>query len=130
MNLNQCPCSGKTLGRLLQPAILAVLANGPVHGYRVAHQVGRLEMFHGQSPDPTGVYRALKAMQSRRLVLAKWDLSEAGPAKREYRLTRTGKDCLARWVCTLAGYRDAIDDLLGMARRASRRRAAVRLKKA
>jgi PadR family transcriptional regulator, regulatory protein PadR len=131
VNFNLCPCSGKTLAKLLQPAALAVLAREPVHGYLIARRLEGLGMFRGQKPDPTGLYRLLKAMEEKGLVSASWDLPEAGPAKRRFSLTAGGRACLARWTRTLQDYRKSIDGLLdllhGSVRKAScpRRRACA-----
>jgi PadR family transcriptional regulator PadR len=114
VNLDLCPCSGKTLAKLLQPAALAVLAREPVHGYLIARRLEGMAMFKGQKPDPTGLYRLLKAMEERGLVSSSWDLPDAGPAKRRFSLTAGGKACLARWARTLEDYRKSIDGLLGL----------------
>ena len=53
MNLDECPCSGKTLARVLKPAILALLAKEPMHGYRIARRLLELSMFRSQPPDTT-----------------------------------------------------------------------------
>jgi DNA-binding PadR family transcriptional regulator len=119
VNLDQCPCAGGTLSKLIQPGILTVLAERPLHGYRLVRQLARFQTLGGSKPDATGVYRALKAMQKRGLVTSKWDLSEPGPAKHLYRLTRLGKICLTRWVRTLRDYREALGELLGLVERAS-----------
>jgi DNA-binding PadR family transcriptional regulator len=114
-----CPCTGKTLDKLIQPAILALLAEGPAHGYALAERIGAMPGFAGHKPDVSGVYRFLKAMQRKRLVVSAWDLSEAGPAKKTYQLTSDGRHCLRRWVRTLEEYREGIAALLKTARKAA-----------
>jgi DNA-binding PadR family transcriptional regulator len=114
-----CACTGATLDKLIQPAVLAVLAEGPLHGYRLAERIGALPSFGGEKPDVSGVYRYLKAMQRKGLVLSSWNLSESGPAKKTYEVTPAGRRCLRRWVRTLEHYRDAIAALLTTARRAA-----------
>jgi PadR family transcriptional regulator, regulatory protein PadR len=118
-DLSGCPCTGGTLDRLIQPAILAVLAEGPLHGYRIAERIGAMPGFAGQKPDVSGVYRFLKAMQRKGMVLSSWDLSEAGPAKKSYQITPAGKRCLKRWIGTLEAYRESITSLLSAARKAA-----------
>jgi len=118
-DLEKCPCAGGTLNKLIQPGILTVLAERPLHGYRIVQHLARLQTLGGAKPDATGVYRALKAMQKRGLVTSKWDLSEPGPAKHLYRLTRLGKTCLSRWVRTLRDYREALGELLRIVQKAS-----------
>ncbi len=117
-DFERCPCAGGTLDKLVRPAILSVLAAGPLHGYRLVEKLGSLGVSRGVQPDPTGVYRALRSMQRMRLVAARWDVSGPGPAKHVFRLTPAGKACLRTWVETLTTYRYAIDELLVTARHA------------
>lgn len=107
-----CPCSGKTLARLLHPALLVCLAHGPAHGYGLLRQLAELKMFANGEPDHAGVYRTLKQMESKGLVRSEWDLG-VGAARKVFSLTETGAACLDYWVVTLGHYRDAIDELLG-----------------
>lgn len=113
--LDQCPCSGTTLARLIQPAVMGVLATEPLHGYVIVRRLAGMAMFRGQGPDATGVYRLLKSMERRRLVSSNWEIAARGPAKRRYQLTPAGRSCLKRWVATLRVYREAIADLLDRA---------------
>ncbi|MCX5676549.1 MAG: helix-turn-helix transcriptional regulator [Planctomycetota bacterium] len=87
--------------------------------YRVVQRLAETPIMRGSRPDPTGVYRMLRLMEKRGLVVSSWDLSDSGPAKRSYRLTPGGRRCLARWVRTLDVYRRAIDGLLRAARQAA-----------
>jgi DNA-binding PadR family transcriptional regulator len=114
-----CPCTGATLDRLIQPAILVILAEGPVHGYLVAERIGEMPGFSGPKPDISGIYRTLKSMEQRGLVLSSWDLSDSGPAKKCYQLAPGGRECLRQWVKTLETYRQGIAELLRAARRAA-----------
>lgn len=115
---DECPCAGRTLDKLIQPAILAVLAEGPLHGYRLTERIGEFSMFGGQKPDASGVYRFLKAMERKGMVVSSWATSDSGPAKRSYLLTPTGERCLRRWITTLDEYREGITSLLKAARKA------------
>jgi len=113
-----CPCSGGTLDRLIQPAILAVLSQEPSHGYRIAEKISEMPHFLQQKPDVSGIYRFLKNMESKGLVVSSWDTPGTGHAKRLYQITAAGQECLARWVQTLDGYLTAITSLLEVARAA------------
>jgi PadR family transcriptional regulator, regulatory protein PadR len=113
-----CPCSGGTLDKLIQPAILAVLSEEPSHGYRIAEKIGEMPGFDGVKPDVSGVYRFLKSMETKGLVVSSWDMPGKGHAKRLYEVTTAGEACLARWVETLDGYRKTISTLLKAARAA------------
>lgn len=124
--LDECPCAGRHLEKFIQPAILAVLAEEPLHGYLLVQRLGRLPMFMEQSPDSTGVYRFLKAMEDRGLVVAEWDLSKSGPARKLLRLTAKGRECLDQWVATLEGYYSQFGQMLDVLRQAAIRSAPAR----
>ena len=118
--LDNCPCCGVTLDKLLRPAILTALAAGPLHGYLIAKRIEGLRIARGCCPDTTGIYRALHSMQEDDFVSARWDTKSGGPARRLYRLSPRGRKCLTRWVDTLEEYDAAIRQLLSTAKRASR----------
>jgi DNA-binding PadR family transcriptional regulator len=119
LDLDTCPCGGNTLDKLIQPALLAVLAEETAHGYRLAERLGELPICGGQKPDLSGIYRALKSMEAAGLVVASWDLSDTGPAKRLFRITPAGRQCLTHWIDTLQQYRKHINALLKTVRKAA-----------
>lgn len=111
-----CPCTGKTLARLVRPAVLTLLAGEAMHGYEVLRRLGTMRLFRGQAPDATGVYRTLREMEAEGLVVGTWDTGGHGPAKRRYAVTDAGLACLVRWTQTLAAYQAGLAELLGAAR--------------
>ena len=113
-----CPCSGGTLDKLIQPAILAMLADEPAHGYRIAEQIGEIPNFLGEKPDVSGIYRSLKSMASKGLVVSSWETPGQGHAKRLYEITSAGEKCLAQWAETLESYLVAIAGLSEVVRAA------------
>jgi DNA-binding PadR family transcriptional regulator len=113
MEFDHCPCSGRTLARLLQPAVMAVLAREEAHGYGIMQRLRAMSMFRRQAPDPTGVYRLLRTMEEKNLLAAEWDTPRRGLARRRYSLTAQGRRCLRQWVATLKDYQSAIGDVLG-----------------
>ena len=118
---DDCPCSGAHLSRLLQPAIMTILAGGGLHGYAIVERLAETAVLAGDRPDSTGVYRVLSTMEERGFVTSSWDTSERGPARKIYELTSPGDKCLARWVSSLSDYHRAIGELLERARKASAR---------
>ena len=122
LDLDACPCSGRTLGKFVQPAVMTVLAGGDLHGYQIVKRLTRLPTLGGSRPDSTGVYRVLRSMEKQGFVVSTWDLSDRGPAKKSYRLTSSGRQCLCQWVTTLEEYRTAISGLLRAARQVSVKR--------
>jgi len=119
LDLADCPCTGGTLDKLIQPAILIVLSGGPLHGYALAERLSGMPMLGGHKPDGSGVYRFLKTMETNELVKSSWDTSQPGPAKRVYEMTEAGQCCLRAWIRTLEQYRDRINLLLRAARDAT-----------
>lgn len=118
---DRCPCAGATLEKLIQPAVLTVLAGGEMHGYGIVQRIAAMPVLDGRGPDAAGVYRTLRSMRKRELVSCSWDVSGTGPAKRLYRLTAGGRQCLSNWIETLVRHREAIGGLLAEARKAMAR---------
>lgn len=116
--LGKCICSGKSLDRMLRPAILTILSDKVqgLHGYAVEQELQTLKFFRDQPPDYTGLYRLLKRMESEELLSSTKSDSEAGPSKRVYRLTDHGRRCLARWLNSLTRYQEMLEDLLTRAK--------------
>jgi len=117
---SQCPCVGATLDKLVQPAILAILSKGPIHGYELARTIGNIPHFLDGAPDISGIYRMLKLLESRGLVTAHWDISQEGRPKRLFAITHTGHQCLKNWNITLKHYQKSIGSLLKMTQTAIR----------
>lgn len=109
---DRCPCTGVNLDRFIQTMILLYLAEQDLHGYGLVQKIMESPMSKGEKPDPTGVYRILKSMEARGLVVSSWDLPESGPPKRIYRITTAGMACLDRWVTTLRDYVNSLEALI------------------
>ena len=70
----------------LRACLLLLMAERPTHGYDLLARLGEL----GPHPDAGGVYRILRTLEREGLVESWWGESEAGPARRLYRLTAEG----------------------------------------
>ncbi len=116
--LSDCPCDGNTLDKLLHPAILVALTEGPIHGYRLAERIEQMIGMFGGMPDVSGIYRFLKKMECNGLVASTWQSGDSGHAKRLYELTPDGQACLTQWTATLETYVEAISNLLREAKAA------------
>ena len=119
VKLDKCVCSGKSLDRMLRPAVLTILCDQPqgLHGYAVEKELQGFRFFQNQRPDYTGLYRLLKRMETERLLSSTEGDSQVGPSKRTYRPTRRGRRCLACWLDSLVKYQEMLDDLLVQAKR-------------
>ena len=116
--LSDCPCDGNTLDKLVQPAILVALTEGPIHGYRLAEQIEQMVGIFGGKPDVSGVYRFLKKMEVGGYVASTWQAGDGGHARRLYELTPDGRACLMRWTSTLESYLKTVSNLLNEAKAA------------
>ena len=89
-----CPCRGKTLMRFVQPIILAVLWESPCHGYRLIQKIARTKLWYGVTPDPAGIYRTLRDMERRGLIVSQRVLDGGkGHECRSFSITEAGGGC-------------------------------------
>ncbi len=93
----------------LKPCLLLLLAEGPSHGYELLEQVRRLGI---KGAEPGGLYRYLRAMEKEDLVSSWWEPSQAGPARRTYVLTDSGRVALNESVQSLRDVRRILVGLL------------------
>ena len=93
----------------LRPAILLLLRENPAHGYDLME---RLRPFGFHRPDPGGLYRALRSLETDGLVRSAWEPSQTGPERRIYEITRAGGEELHRLVAGLEAGRESLDAFL------------------
>jgi transcriptional regulator len=79
----------QTLKGVLDPLILAVLAEGPLHGYAVIEELKTRSGGELDLPEGT-VYPALHRLERRGLLRSAWTRAE-GRRRRVYRLTASGR---------------------------------------
>ena len=115
-----CPCEGHTLDRLLPPTVMSLLSEGPLHGYALIEKSKLSPLLNGSTPDPSGMYRILTALEGHGLVSHGWCEPGEGPAKRIYELTPSGRKCLRRWIDTLDEYQKNIGRLVRIMRKTKR----------
>ena len=87
---------------LLTAWVLLLLAGEPGHGYELR---GRLEAA-GVCTDTGAVYRVLRKLEREDCAESMWATSDAGPQRRQYRLTEKGRRALAENVPTITATRD------------------------
>jgi DNA-binding PadR family transcriptional regulator len=112
MRFDDCPCSGKSLSRLVHAAILGALSRGDAHGYEIAQRLGELRSFADQPADYAAIYRTLGLMERDGYVSGRWEDPKQGPARKVFHLTAAGRACLRHWRGTLRSYRNSVDELL------------------
>lgn len=87
------------LRAVLSQAVLRVLADGPTYGYAISE---RLEAAGFGKVKGGTLYPLLGRLEAAGLVLIEWRAGEAGPGRKYYELTPSGKASLAeqteRWT--------------------------------
>ena len=79
----------------VRSCVLLLTAEAPAHGYDL---LDRLETVGVVGADAGGLYRILRSMEQEGLLTSHWETSDAGPARRTYRLTDEGIDWLHAWA--------------------------------
>jgi PadR family transcriptional regulator, regulatory protein PadR len=109
---------GRGRGALLEPAVLAALASSESHGYDLARAIE--QMTEGQVvPDTGGLYRVLRRLEEDGDVVSCWEETAAGPQRRCYRLTESGRQLLGHWLGHLEDRRRSLDTLIAAVRGSS-----------
>lgn len=92
--------------------LLLLIAERPTHGYELS---ARLEDFQvpifgvGQMGN---LYRNLARLEERGFILSQWDIQEAGPAKKIYKITNSGLEYLKNAELKIRKFKDNIDNFL------------------
>ncbi|MEG1998327.1 MAG: PadR family transcriptional regulator, partial [Clostridiales bacterium] len=92
-----CACRGKNLDHFLQVAILNELYHENLHGFALIQRIALSPMFHGENPDPTGLYRYLKKMELNNLLSSSLELWQGSSSRRVYSITDHGRICFNQW---------------------------------
>ncbi len=96
----------------IQTLILAVLADGPRHGYAIAREIERRSrdaLTFGEG----ALYPALRALEREEWVVSRWEPQPSGPARRVYTLTDTGQAKLAAQITAWRRFSNAVDLIVG-----------------
>jgi len=89
------------LYRFVEPVLLLLLRrNGPSCGYELAAKLPTLALTDA-SIECAAPYKTLRQLEESGCVVSEWDVGEAGPARRIYRLTPRGEQHLREWIVVL-----------------------------
>ena len=97
--------------RFIEPALLLLLAERPMHGYELLERVPDIAR-EERRVDLGNLYRLLRSLEEEGIVASDWDESLPGPAKRVYRLTDSGLALLGQWALALGEARDLITSFI------------------
>ena len=92
--------------------ILAVVADGPRHGYAIAREIERRSANLLQNGEGA-LYPALRALERDGWLVSQWETQMSGPARRVYKMTDEGGLKLAAQVKEWREFSQAVDTVLG-----------------
>lgn len=92
--------------------VLAVLAEGPCHGYAIAREIERRskDLFRLREGS---LYPALRVLEQEKFIVGEWETQGGGPARKVYRITPEGHVQLINQAQEWADYSGAIHSFLG-----------------
>src|SRR5438132_10454822 len=96
--------------RFIEPTLLLLLRERPLHGYELLERVSELGVEGGV--DVGNVYRLLRSLEEEGIVGSEWNRELPGPAKRTYELTTAGRRVLDRWAEALGRAETVIQTFL------------------
>lgn len=94
----------------LDPLVMAVVEQGPLHGYAIIDELRRRSRGEFDLPEGT-VYPALHRLERLGYLSSRWD-DGAGRRRRVYALTRAGHKALEAKRSEWRGFRSAITSVL------------------
>jgi len=96
--------------RLIEPALLAFLKDGPLHGYGLLEKLDRLAL---SEVNPSVIYRILRDYEEIGYATSDWDSeSTQGPPRRVYSITEEGRAALKRARASLVETSERINELI------------------
>ncbi|MDH4209391.1 MAG: helix-turn-helix transcriptional regulator [Anaerolineae bacterium] len=95
----------------VEPCLLLLLHRDETHGYDMLDQLEEFGLGN-ETLDSSVVYRSLREMEERGLVVSNWDTEGQGPPRRVYQLTPEGDRYLASWISGLRRTREVLDRFL------------------
>ncbi|MDQ6776648.1 MAG: PadR family transcriptional regulator [Actinomycetota bacterium] len=102
-----------TYWQLTAPVVLLLLTGGPSHGYELLGRLQGMLPRNVAPPDASGLYRLLRGMEGDELLRSNWTENPgAGPRRRIYELTDSGRDMLDSCASSIAGEIHAMSGLL------------------
>lgn len=96
-----CSCGMGNLYRFIEPVVLHLLQiRGRSCGYDLCSQLQDHALTDAEI-DKAALYRTLRQLELNGNLRSTWETSQAGPARRVYRLTKKGEDHLEEWTVVL-----------------------------
>ncbi|MCA1843971.1 MAG: PadR family transcriptional regulator [Actinobacteria bacterium] len=114
---------GRGVTRYIEAVLLALLAEGPAHGYDLKERLPGLFPLPDSLPDVSTVYRALGDLESQGAIRSSW-ADGAGGGRKVYELTDAGDDLLQFWIDRFEEEQAGLSRFLRVVRKTVRSRAS------
>lgn len=96
-----CSCAMGKLYRFIEPLILQQLKQDKkAYGYELLESL-KQHTLTDAAIDKAALYRTLRQLEGEGFVRSEWEKGSAGPAKRVYRITRSGDHHLQQWAAVM-----------------------------
>jgi len=92
--------------------VLAILRDGPLHGYAIAREIERRSGHALRFKDGT-LYPTLHSLEADGLVTSRWDNPSTGQARKVYTITQQGGIALQQRLQGWQGFVDAVTRVIG-----------------
>ena len=96
---------------VVQPLILFIIGELPMHGYRLAKELEKRSSGYFRLTGST-VYSALRRLEMEGLVLSSWQQAANNQRRRCYELTEKGRQVLAANLAELRRFSSAASEVL------------------
>lgn len=97
-----CTCAMGKLYRFVEPLLIFLLKKKRYpYGYKLIGELNE-HALTDSTIERGAIYRTLRTLEVNGNVTSDWDVSGTGPARRQYRLTRSGEIHLDKWAEVLA----------------------------
>ncbi len=92
--------------------VLAILRDGPLHGYGIARELERRSESALQFKDGT-LYPTLHSLEADGLIESRWDNPDKGQARKVYEITTAGLGTLEQRMRHWRSFVDAVETVIG-----------------
>lgn len=92
--------------------VLAIVRDGPLHGYAIAREIERRSGHSLKFKDGT-LYPTLQTLESDGYLVSRWENPPSGPARKVYAITESGVQELARRTRSWLSFVQSVSDVLG-----------------
>ncbi|MBT1247602.1 MULTISPECIES: PadR family transcriptional regulator [unclassified Thermosipho (in: thermotogales)] len=82
--------AGKYRKTFIEPFILLIIAETPLHGYEIANRLSEYGIELTGLGQMGNLYRILSRLENEGFIISKWDSNAQGPSKKVYNITNKG----------------------------------------